>query len=349
MINKDDLENDTETAGGEHKTVPSSQDAPPNRHSVWGECRYRLVGLLTKHGHMSHDGAKRISYETSRSRSYVLLQGFEYLHSVQMCPRKPENFKPKHMQCLVRHWEEQGLSASTLQLRFSIFSTFCTWIGKTSMLGDIVHFLEDPTAARRRYVAQEDKSWIAKGVDPQAKIEAVAAVDPRVAIVLKVMHAFGLRIREAVTLHPKEADLVACLDVARGTKGKRPRVMQIVNDYQRQVLDEAKRFANSSTGSLIPDTFKRNTWIRYIYKILEDVEVSRKHGIVLHGFRHQRANDMYESLTGVKSPVRGGEKPPEEDKHARRVIAEELGHSRPQITGMYCGRKPSKKQPPEKK
>lgn len=310
-----------------------------NNRSVLSDCIYRLDGLLEKHGQMSYDGAKRISFGTTRSRSAILHQGFEYLATVDMCPRKPHNFKPKHMAKLVQHWEEQGLAAATLQLRFSVFSTFCTWIGKAGMLGEITQYLKNPDAAKRSYVATEDKSWSTKGVDILQKIAEVEAVDPRVAIHLKLEHAFGLRLQESVSLHPKEADHGTCLFVGWGTKGGRDRIVRIETDYQRQVIEKAKRYANNSTGSLIPDTFKRRSWIRYVYRVYGKCGIGRKHGIVPHGLRHQYANDMYQYLTGQDSPVRCGRAAIDKqvDNNARLVVAEHLGHSRKQISGAYLG------------
>lgn len=318
---------------------PSQKHKHSNTRSVRSDCLYRLDRLLEKHGQMSCDGAKRISFGTTRSRSAILRQGFEYLASVDMCPRKPYNFKPKHMAKLVQHWEEQGLAAATLQLRFSVFSTFCTWIGKAGMLGEITQYLKNPDAAKRCYVATEDKSWSTKGVDTLQKIAEVEAVDPRVAIHLKLEYAFGLRLQESVSLHPREADHGTCLFVGWGTKGGRDRFVRIETDYQRQVLEEAKRLANRSTGSLIPDSFKRRSWIRYVYRVYDKCGIGRKHGIVPHGLRHQYANDMYESLTGEKSPVRGGGTPANKqiENRVRLIVAEALGHSRKQISGAYLG------------
>lgn len=318
---------------------PSRKHGGANTRSRRSDCLFRLHALLKKEGKLSYDGAKRISFGTSRSRSAILRQAFEYLASQGMCPCKPKNFKPKHMAKLVAHWEEQGLAASTLQLRFSIFSTFCFWIGKAGMLGEIAQYLKNPDVAKRSYMATEDKSWSKKGIDVQSKIAEVETVDPRAAIHLKLEHAFGLRLQESVTLHPKEADHGSCLYVAWGTKGGRDRLVRIETDYQRQVIEEAKRFVNSSTGSLIPDTFKRRSWLRYVYRVYNKCGIGRKHGIAPHGLRHQCANDMYQCLTGQKSPVRGGQTVVDRqvDDNARLIVAEYLGHSRKQISGAYLG------------
>ena len=315
------------------------KDNQRNRRSARSEYRWRLKGLIAQHGHWGADGTGHVSFATSRARAFILFQGFEYLDVVGMCPRKPQNFKPKHMRKLVLHWEEEGLSASTLQQRFSVFVIFCIWIQKKGMLGKIEQYLSDPEAAKRVYVAREDQSWQSKGVDPSQKTKEVAEFDERAAIVLKLMRAFGLRLREAVTLHVVEADKGTCLDVAWGTKGGRRRIVAIDNELQRQVLEEAKKFVNKSTGSLIPDTYKRDTWIKHCYSVFKKCGISREHGITPHGLRHQRANDLYKEDSGQDSPVRGGTAPEDKqvDDHARQVVAETLGHSRKQSSSAYLG------------
>jgi integrase len=319
--------------------VLSHENKRRNRRSARSDCHWRLKGLIAQHGHWGADGTGHVSFATSRARAFILFQGFEHLDSIGMCPRKPQNLKPKHVRKLVRYWEEQGHSPSTLQQRFSVFVIFCVWIGKKGMLGDIEQYLENPDAAKRIYVAKEDQSWESKGVNASQKTKEVAKFDERAAIVLKLMRAFGLRLREAVTLHAVEADKGTCLDVAWGTKGGRRRIVPIVNELQREVLEEAKQHVNKSTGSLIPDTYKRDTWIKHCYAVFHKCGISRKHGITPHGLRHQRANDLYEEDSGLESPVRGGTEPDDKqvDDHARQVVAETLGHSRKQSSSAYLG------------
>lgn len=310
-----------------------------NRHSRWGECRYRLKGILAQHNHLDSRGVKQLSFATQRERAKILLQGFKYLHLAEMSLRKPENFAIRHARVLIAHWEKQKLAAATLQLRFSVFSTFCIWIGKKGMLGNLGDYLSDPAIAKRSYVAKEDKSWSAKGIDIQSKLADVAQIDPRLAITLKLMYAFGLRILEAIMLHPIHADQGAFLAVNWGTKGGRPRVVPIEHSWQREILEEAKAYANMSTGSLIPANYKRYSWIKRAYVVFAKCGISRRNGITPHGLRHEHANNIYEAMTGIKSPVRGGQAPVDKllDNSARLIVAETLGHSRKQISGAYLG------------
>jgi len=73
--------------------------------------------------------------------------------------------------------------------------------------------------------------------------------------------------------------------------------------------------------------------------VLEKFGLTRKSlGITSHGLRHQYAIKGYRDKTGVPPPVQGGTKIDNQlDKRARLEIAEELGHSRTQVTNAYLG------------
>ena len=65
----------------------------------------------------------------------------------------------------------------------------------------------------------------------------------------------------------------------------------------------------------------------------------------LHGLRHAYAQERYRELTGWAAPAAGGKRSaeltPEEkplDREARETISRELGHFRPQIAAVYCGK-----------
>lgn len=310
--------------------------------SAVSECSYRLKGLIAQFGSRAADGAGRVGFATSRARAEVLLQAFRALHELGFLIRRPENLGNRHVQALVAQWEAQGLSASTMQKRFSIVRVFCGWIDKPGMLGELESYVSNPEVVRRTYVATQDKSWTASNVDIRAKIEEVFTRDPHAGVQLLLQWAFMLRAKEAWLLQPKLADQGAVLAVNWGTKGGRHRVVPIREAWQRTILEFAKGYANDVNGSMIPATFSLKTWKCRFYRVCRRCGISQEAGLVPHGLRHQGANDLYEELTGVASPVR--EAAPAEvaawlDRLARSIVAETLGHSREQITSAYCGKR----------
>ena len=288
--------------------MPSSSEPvakkPVPPHGRRARAFTSLNTLLKRHLRRSADGRKVVSHATIADRSEFFSRMIRQLHDVGYALTDVQHLKPKHIQALMRLWEQQGLSASTLQKRFSYLTLLCGWIGKASMLRPGASYLDDPTRYQRTYTADHDHSWTAAGVDPAAKIAAIENDDPAVARVLRLQHAFGLRIQEASLLNPARDTVNATqLRVVAGTKGGRPRVVPIETDEQRAVLAETQAYAAQTRRSMIPPHYDLKQWLAHCYHVLARHCVTRKDGLVSHGLRHQYANDQYEAATGEPAPV----------------------------------------------
>ena len=311
----------------------------PPPHGRRARAYASLNALLKRHLRRSADGRKVVSHATIADRSEFFSRMIRQLHDLGYALTDVRHLKPKHIEALMRLWEQQGLSASTLQKRFSYLTLLCGWIGKASMLRPGASYLDDPTRYQRIITADHDHSWTAAGVDPEAKIAEMASDDPAVARVLRLQHAFGLRIQEASLLNPARDTVNATqLRVVAGTKGGRPRVVPIETDEQRAVLAEAQEYVQQTRRSMIPPAYDLKQWLTHCYHVLARHGVTRKDGLVSHGLRHQYANDQYEAATGEPSPVRGGGPvDPATHRQAQLDVASRLGHARPGITTAYYG------------
>ena len=318
---------------------PVGESSPGRLHGRCAQAFASLNAVLKGRLRRSADGRKVVSHATIADRSLFFSRMVRELHALGYKLTDVRHVKPKHIEALMKSWEQAGLAASTLQKRFSYLTLLCRWIGKDSMLRPAASYLDDPTAYQRVYAATHDHSWTAQGVEPLEKIAGIAETDPAVARVLRLQHAFGLRIQEASLLNPAR-DTVgeAQLRIVAGTKGGRPRVVPFETDAQRAVLAEAHGYAGITRRSMIPPEYDLKQWLKHCYHVLGCHGVTRKAGLVSHGLRHGYANDRYEQITGQPAPVRGGIAPdPDIDKAARLEVASRLGHARPAITTAYCG------------
>jgi integrase len=304
-------------------------------------CLSSLYALLARYNHLDAAQAKVISGSTARERRECLIRCVDDLYQAGYHLRDIRNLGGRHVQAIIRAWEARGYSAAVLQKYRSYLATLCRWINKQGMVKDLDQYLADPARARRIRVATEDKSWQARGVTPDAKIEAVMAEDRHVGVCLLLQDAFGLRAKEAWRLRPRLADAGETLHVTHGTKGGRPRHVPIRTDYQRSVLALAKQLANGSTGSMIPSEYSQPSWQAHFYRACRKHGISREQKVVPHGLRHGYANDEYTQKTGQQSPVRGGRPPLDTEKVndliARQQVAEALGHGRIQVSSAYLG------------
>jgi len=307
-----------------------------------------LNALLREHNHRHTRKEKDVSFKTMHERREFYFRFFRELRDsgYNLDPRSLGN---RHVQFAVDRWIERGLSAATIQTYLSFLRSLSDWIGKHNMIQEPEAYVIDPARVRRTYVALQDKSWSAAGVDAGAIVRAVFAHDPRCGAMLDLIVAFGLRVKEALMLRPHLAVVPASatglpspraewyLRVVRGTKGGRCRFVPIDSDAKLEALDRARQLVRERAHLGNPRCLRAGK--SHFYRVMERFGITKHDlGVTPHGLRHQYANDRYESFSGVSSTVRHG--PPLDpalDTGARLEVAAELGHARKEIAGAYLG------------
>jgi len=296
-----------------------------------------LVKELGRH-HLHRD--KSVGWRTQRAREKLAYQFFEQLAEEGYKVQTMLTLKQIHVTALLLRWEAEEKASSTIQTRMSLLRWMCEALGKNGMVREPAFYGLRPETVARTYVATEDKSWTAKGIELQPLIEKLAQFDGWCGIQLRMMGAFGLRMSEAILMKPRASDQGDSLRVEEGTKGGRTRVVQIRTPEQREVLELAKDFAKESAkGNLVQPAMTPSQARRRFFYVCQKFGITKAQlGITSHGLRHQRANDTYEQIAGVPSAVRGG-KPPERevDLEARHQVTRDLGHARVSITAAYTG------------
>lgn len=238
------------------------------------------------------------------------------------------SIKPKHIDALVTHWRKGGLTAGTLKNRLGHLRWWAESVGKSSIMKP----KNEDYGIEKRQAFNGDKS-LKLDMDKLATIK-----DLHVQMALRLQSAFGLRREEALKFQPRLADRGDHIQLkASWTKGGRARTIPIVNERQRELLDQAAALAKG--GSMIPDH------LRYIDQLHKYNHEALRAGLNSpHGLRHNYAQWRYQALTGMLPPAKGGIKRcdmsqvhKEVDRDARRIISEELGHGRIDVTNVYLG------------
>lgn len=273
----------------------------------------------------NRDGSHTTQYQRSRSLRAMScdLQALGYRHL------RAEGLKPKHVEALVSHWRDNGVSDATLKNRLAHVRWWAEKVGRSSVVP------RDNSAlgiTDRCYSTQVSK---ARELDPRV----TSIPDERIQVSLTLQREFGLRREESLKLQPAMADQGDRLALKGSwTKGGRERVVPIRNEAQREALNRAHRLAGQ--GSLIPSGTSYAQHLKQYEYHLGKVGLSR-----MHGLRHAYAQARYLELTGRASPAAGGPSSRElaseqrlEDREVRLMISRELGHEREQVTAIYLGR-----------
>jgi len=165
----------------------------------------------------------------------------------------------------------------------------------------------------------------------------LAALTGSYQLIGKLLYGSGLRLMECLRLRVIALDLNRQSITVHAGKGGKDRVIPVLTEVQRDVLNRARLLAGF--GSLIPSNRNYAQQMRVYEGNTLRAGLSR-----MHGLRHAYAQNRYEELTGWKAPAVGGPKAkvltPEQretDRQARLIISRELGHERAQITAAYCG------------
>jgi len=270
------------------------------------------------------------SYSTQATRRRILDRIANQLHELGYKHMQAKSLKPKHINALVSLWNDQSLSIGTFKNRLSALRWWARKVGKADMIP------KDNSAfdiGNRSLIATESK---AQDLDEE-KLAEVS--DEYVRLSLRLQAEFGLRREEAIKFSPNYAikdDHIRLKPT--WTKGGRARTVPVRNDRQRKLLEEVRALAKG--GALIPPNKNYEKQLNRYNRQVRDAGIKNPHGL-----RHAYAQRRYEELTGWKAPVAGGpaSKSLSSDQRAlnrgaRETIAEELGHSREQISATYLGR-----------
>jgi len=269
-------------------------------------------------------------FSTQATRSRILDLIANQLLALGYRRMQSTSLKPKHVDALLAHWREQGISVGTLKNRLAALRWWAKKVNKPSIVArdNSVYGI-----GKREYVAKESR---ALKLDDKQLSEIS---DSFVNLSIRLQAAFGLRREESIKFNPSYAIQGDDIKLKSSwTKGGRARTVPIRNDEQRQLLAEVKELVKG--GSLIP---AQSNYVQHLHRYerqLRNAGLSK-----LHGLRHAYAQQRYLDLTGWKAPVAGGptskQLNPEQlaaDYEARAIISSELGHARVEIAAVYLGR-----------
>ena len=270
------------------------------------------------------------SYSTQANRARMLNQIANQLQEMGYRRMTTRSLKPKHVDALVKRWLGEGMAAGTIKNRMNCLRWWAAKVDRRNVIARSNEFYGIPD---RQFVSNESK---AVAVDSQA---LTSIQDDYVRMSLELQRSFGLRREEAIKFMPGFADQGDHIRLkASWTKGGKTRVVPILRQDQRAVLDRAHRLAGS--GSLIPSQKNYIQQLRTYERHTTQAGLSK-----LHGLRHAYAQSRFEQLTGWACPAAGGPTTAshstdqrKQDLQARLIISRELGHAREQISAVYLGR-----------
>lgn len=322
-------------------------------HPVGKASPEKVLELLIELFNKEHTAlAKTVSFKTREARATFLRRFLRDLQHKAGYPKLPDprNLTEQHIHAVAAVWRREGLDIGTVQTYFSFLRGLALWIGKPGMVKRAATY---GWPERRRETAQHDKSWSGQGIDVEAVLKDVHAIDERVGVTLELMRAFALRCKEAVMFKPhmhvvpfsatglprREREAAHYLRIKDGSKGGRLRFVPVSTPLRKTALSHAMTMCTTQGESVSGSTRTLKQALRRFNYVMERAGITHKAlGVTSHGLRHEELNDVYEVLSGKPSPVRGGGRPDSEvERTARQAVANLAGHSRQASSGAYLG------------
>ena len=166
----------------------------------------------------------------------------------------------------------------------------------------------------------------------------------RIAALVEVARALGLRLREASLLNARVAlgqvKKHGAVNITAGTKGGRGHRVDRWVPVSGRAIGCLVRAANvqGQGRNLIPSdlTWKQwNSHVHHVWTAVRDDYGLKK----IHDLRTAYACERYKQLTGSAAPVIAGRLCVDRstDREARHTIAKELGHARIEVVSAYIG------------
>ena len=286
------------------------------------ELNYQLKQLCRR----NRDG----SYRTQADRERQLTLIANQLRALGYRKMSAQSLKPKHVEALVKHWQEGDLSVGAIKNRLTVIRW---WAQKVNRQNVVARSNDHYGIPDRQFVTNLSKAQMVTAPD----LEKVR--DQHVRMSLELQQAFGLRREEAMKFQPSYADRGDHIALKESwTKGGKSRVIPLRSEAQRAVLNRAGLLAGK--GSLIPSSRNYRQQLRIYERHTANAGLSK-----MHGLRHAYAQQRYHELTGWLAPAAGGptiktltQEQKTIDRQARLTISQELGHEREQITSIYLGK-----------
>jgi hypothetical protein len=166
----------------------------------------------------------------------------------------------------------------------------------------------------------------------------------RIAAMMEVARALGLRFKEASLLNARVAlgqvKKHGAVNITAGTKGGRghrvDRWVPVSGVAIGCLMRAAK--AQGQDRNLIPTNLSWGQWYSHVHHIW--AAVRDDYGLKkIHDLRAAYACERYRQLTGSAAPVIAGRLSADRstDRAARQTIAQELGHARIEVVSTYIG------------
>ena len=288
--------------------------------------------------------SNELSFKT-RARYYEATKRFCKFLADNFRLQNFKNVEDRHFKAYVEHLKENN-AAATIQSDLSGIRYFHRKSGSKNRLSP-----NSKLVLPKRATGVKNRAWLSSEIESMRQL-ATQTGRQDVVIAIDFAYEFGLRLEEICTLRVeylmsalKTGQLVIC------GKGGQTRAIDL-SAKQRSIITKYLDYARcsgryprdylisgSEKGGVKREMRSLQNWMSYNRKsfmnenrvdLSETGKKRRSETISWHGLRHTYAQRTYETELKARA------------KRARKIVSENLGHHRTEVTRIYLADKPKK-------
>ncbi len=232
--------------------------------------------------------------------------------------QKLENLGQKHIDSIVEKWKDEDTGHRSLPNKLSALRWLLGKVGKQNML---------PKSNVKLGVEAGARHTRAGNIIVDEKLAALLArVDgPVLRAMIGLARRLGLRFEEAALLRPHRDFDGKRVWINRGSKGGRPRYLNIHRPEQIHAIRAAQALTAADRGLIPPEWTTYEKFRQWAYGLLRAAGFRKDEGRTFQDLRRTYAVERMRGLVGGGS---GRER-------AAQLVARELGHHRTEVLDWY--------------
>lgn len=258
--------------------------------------------------------------------------------------QKLRNIQDKHLKSYAAHLQSLGSSDKYIKTELSAIRFLHNMMGETKFDLSDARVFNKELGLSSTPDGRADRAWTENELS-QFKNYAVERGKQDIADIFETIRSTGMRLDEIVSL--KRSSVVKALKTGSlhltNTKGGVPRTIPL-NERAIKILERVIT-EHTWTNAFAPEQYTQNRSLHKYEKSLQNFVLNHrakfqdltrstsahnlspkeKGALTLHGLRHAYARDHYSTL--IKNGMT--------EYHARKAVAENLGHHRDTITKIY--------------
>ena len=242
----------------------SADEVKQHARALSVQKRLLAARLKDRIGATTRRGLDAVSASTQALRARLLNRMLADLLRLGVPLSTPDALSKSHVDALLRSWRQASLTADSQRQRVQLLTQLCEWLDQPELAVQVRNAWKAETKAET-----PPCPWSEARI--QERLQAIRAVDERVALHLELVRVFGMTHRQAGALQPGTAYRDGVLEVLWEVPRDQVLRFPVAGERQQAVLEDARRLLPDPDTTVCPPELALDAWLRRVYDLMRTV------------------------------------------------------------------------------